>query len=236
MKNFSPNKKISILIPVYNEEKTIEEILKRVLKETERWNKEIIIVNDGSIDKTSEKLKKFLDKITLIDLEKNRGKGFALREGFKRASGKIIITQDADLEYDPKDYQKLLTPILGGKTKIVYGSRNLNPENRPSSKTYLYGGKLITAIFNFLFRTKLTDINTGYKVFEKDILDDISLKENGFSFCEEFTVQVIKNNLSILEVPISYRGRSFFEGKKLRWYHGLRSILVIFTQYFSKNV
>ena len=236
MKEFLINEKISILIPVYNEEKTIEEILNRVLKETEGWEKEIIVINDGSNDGTLKILEKFLGKIILIKLKRNRGKGFALREGFKRAKGKIIITQDADLEYDPKDYQKLLTPILEGKTKVVYGSRNLNPANRPSSKTYLYGGKLITAIFNFLFKTKLTDINTGYKVFEKDILEDISLKENGFSFCEEFTAQVIKNNLSILEVPISYQGRSFFEGKKLRWYHGLRSIWIIFTQYFSKNV
>jgi len=235
MKNFLPNRKISICIPVFNEEKTIDEILNKVLKETENWNKEIIVINDGSTDKTSEELKKFLDKIILINLEKNQGKGFALREGFKKASGDIIIIQDADLEYDPKDYQNLLTPILEGKTKIVYGSRNLNPENKPSSKIYLYGGKFITAIFNLLFKTRLTDINTGYKIFKREILNNLSLKEDRFVFCEEFTAKVIKKGFSIFEVPISYQGRSFFEGKKLRWYHGLRSIWVIFVQYFSKH-
>jgi len=236
MKNNLYNKKISkeisVVIPVYNEEKTIDEILNRVLKETENWSKEIILINDGSTDKTLEKIKNFLDKIILINRERNRGKGFALREGFKRATGEIIIIQDADLEYNPKDYQNLLKPILEEKTKIVYGSRNLNPKNKPSSRIYLYGGKFITTIFNFLFKTKLTDIVTGYKVFKKEVLNKISLKENGFAFCEEFTAKVVKKGFSILEIPISYRGRSFREGKKLRWTDGLKAIFTILKYFF----
>lgn len=231
MSSFFPNKKISILIPVYNEERTIEEILNRVLRETENWQKEIIVINDGSTDKTLEKIKKFWDKIILLNLEKNRGKGFALREGFKKVTGEIIIIQDADLEYNPKDYKKLLTPILEGKTKIVYGSRNLNPENKPFSKIYFYGGKLITEFFNFLFKTKLTDLTTGYKVFKKEVLERISFKENGFSFCEEFTAKVVKKGFSILEVPISYQGRSFAQGKKVRWTDGIKAFFVILRYY-----
>ncbi len=232
MRNFFPNKKISILIPVYNEEKTIKEILNRVLKVTQNWQTEIIVINDGSTDKTLKKLKGFSDKIILINLEKNRGKGFALREGFKKAGGKIIIIQDADLEYNPKDYQKLLTPILEGKTKIVYGSRSLIPENKPSSKLFFFGGKLLTIFFNFLFKTNLTDITTGYKVFKKEVLEKISLKEDGFSFCEEFTAKVRKKGFPILEVPISYYGRSFSEGKKIKWIDGIKAFLTILKYYF----
>lgn len=231
MSSFFPNKKISILIPVYNEERTIEEILNRVLRETENWQKEIIVINDGSTDKTLEKIKKFWDKIILLNLEKNRGKGFALREGFKKVTGEIIIIQDADLEYNPKDYKKLLTPILEGKTKIVYGSRNLNPENKPFSKIYFYGGKLITLFFNFLFKTKLTDLTTGYKAFKKEVLEGISLKENGFSFCEEFTTKIVQKGFSILEVPISYQGRSFAQGKKVRWTDGIKAFFAILRYY-----
>jgi len=232
MKNNLYNKKISVVIPVYNEEKTIEEILKKVLEETKNWQKEITVVNDGSDDRTLEKLKEFSNQIVLINLPKNQGKGFALREGLKKASGEIIIIQDGDLEYSPKDYQKLLTPILEDKTKVVYGSRNLNPENEPFSRIYLYGGKLITSFFNLLFKTNLTDINTGYKFFKKEVLNGISLREDGFSFCEEFTAKVVKKGFSILEVPISYKSRSFKEGKKIRLLDGLKAVFAILKYYF----
>lgn len=232
MKNFFPNEKISILIPVYNEEKTVGKILEKILKETFSWNKEIIVINDGSTDRSLEILKKFSEEIILIDLKNNRGKGFALREGFKRISGEIVIIQDGDLEYDPKDYQKLLIPILEKKTEVVYGSRNLNPENKPSSKIYLYGGKFLTIFFNFFFKTNLTDIMTCYKVFRKRILEKITLSENRFCFDLEITAKIIKNGFSILEVPIAYYPRSRKEGKKITIKDGLRGLYVILKCYF----
>ncbi len=224
------------MIPAFNEEGLIEKILEMVLEETSEWNREIIVINDGSTDKTLERLDRFRDRINLIDLKENRGKGFALREGFKRASGDIIITQDADLEYDPADYEKLLKPILEKKTMIVYGSRNMNPRNRPFSKLYFWGGKIITSFFNLLFKTRLTDITTGYKVFRREVLEKISLKEERFSFCEEFTAEAAKEGFSIIEVPIFYRGRSFSEGKKIRWLDGIRALLVILRCYFQRKV
>lgn len=228
--------KISIIIPVFNEEKTIEEILKRVISAPVfDCQKEIIVINDGSTDKTREILQNLSPKITLINLEENHGKGFALREGFKKASGEIIVIQDADLEYNPKDYEKLLAPILEGKTKIVYGSRNLNPEIKPFSKIYLWGGKLVTGIFNLLFKTKLTDVFTGYKIFKKEVLKELCLKENRFGFDVEFSSKAIKKGFTVLEVPISYTGRSFKEGKRIRWIDGIKGLFIIFMVRITKE-
>jgi len=232
MKKSLINKKISILIPVYNEEKTIEKILEKVLKETENLNKEIIVINDGSTNRTLEILQKFQKKITLINFNKNQGKGAALRAGLEKSKGEITIFQDADLEYDPKDYLLLLEPILQQRAQVVYGSRNLSPQ-RHGYKRYLWGGKLLTGIINFLFGTHLTDINTGYKVFVTDILKKLKIESSGFEVCEELTLKALRQNLKILEVPISYSPRTFKEGKKIKWLDGPKAILTIFKYYFK---
>lgn len=228
--------KLSIIIPVYNEKKTILEILKKL----ENVNfqkfgvkKEIIIVDDGSKDGTREILKKLEKNYQIIYHSFNQGKGAALQTGFKKAKGDYIIIQDGDLEYHPEDILRLLKEaFLKGENFVIYGSRNL-AQNQRSSLIYKIGGKCITNFFNFLFRQKLTDINTCYKLFPKKVLEKISLKEKRFAFCEEFTCQVIKKGFKIVEVPISYNPRSFKEGKKIHWWHGFRSIYVILRERFS---
>lgn len=227
-----PSKKISILIPVFNEEKTVDLILERVLNQTKGWDKEIIAINDGSIDKTLEKLQRFSNEVSVISYEKNQGKGVALKKGLEKATGEIIIIQDADLEYDPKDYPKLLQPILKGETKIVYGSRNLSPRVGGEKKYYL-GNLFLTKIVNFLFRTKLNDINTGYKVFETKTLKELRIQTRRFEVCEELTIKALRRNLKIVEVPISYYPRTFKEGKKIRAIDGLKAILAIL--YFLRD-
>ena len=226
--------KISILIPVFNEEKTIDLILKKVLKETTFWQREIIVINDGSTDQTLKKLQKFLSEIILINLPKNQGKGQALKKGLEKATGDVIIIQDADLEYEPKDYSRILEPILKGETEIVFGSRNLR-QRKYIYKRYLFGGIFLTELLNFIFKTKLTDINTGYKVFKKKILKEIGIQSRGFEVCEELTVKALKRKLKIIEVPVSYNPRTFQEGKKIKWLDGLKAIWTIFYFVFLKR-
>lgn len=222
--------KITILIPVFNEERTINLLLKRVLAQTNSWEREIIVINDGSTDKTLERLQSFLKDIVLVNLSVNQGKGMALQKGLEKATGEIIIIQDGDLEYDPKDYPGLLEPILKGEAKVVYGSRNL-AERKYTYKMYLLGGVFLTKFLNFICRAKLTDINTGYKVFKTEILKEIGIETKGFEVCEELTVKVLKRKLKIVEVPISYNPRSFEEGKKIKWLDGLKAVWTIL--YFS---
>jgi len=219
--------KITILIPVFNEERTIDIILEKVLNQTKDWNKEIIVINDGSTDKTLEKLQRFSNKISVISYEKNQGKGAALKKGLEKATGDIVIIQDADLEYDPKDYPKLLQPILKGETKIVYGSRNLGARRFVYAR-YFWGGVFLTKIINFLYGTKLTDINTGYKIFDTKELKEIDIETPGFEVCEELTVKALKRKIKIIEVPIFYKPRSFKEGKKIKWIDAFKALWTIF--------
>lgn len=230
----SLNKKITILVPVFNEEKTIGLILEKVLNQTKFWKKEIIVINDGSKDKTLEKLQPFLKEIILINLAKNQGKGAALREGLKKVSGDIVVVQDADLEYEPKDYSKLLEPILKGNFKIVYGSRKLSQDSNFIYRRYFWGGMLLTKIINFLFKTNLSDVNTGYKVFDAKIVKELGIESDGFEVCEELTIKALSKNLKIFEVPINYYPRSFQEGKKLKWIDGLIAIWTIIKYYLRK--
>jgi len=205
--------KLSIIIPVYNEKNTINEIINRV-KNVQVFDceKEIIIVNDGSKDGT------IINGFNVLNHEKNLGKGAAIKTGLKQVTGDLVLIQDADLEYSPDDYVNLLN-AYNFQSPIIYGSRNLNRKNR-GYLFYSFGGKFLTKLFNIVYKTNLTDINTGFKLFRTDVIKDAHLSEDGFEFCEEVTAKVIKMGYKIKEVPINYYPRKFSEGKKIRLRHG----------------
>lgn len=225
--------KISIIIPVYNENKTISELLEKVEAQVQ-INKQIIIVDDGSKDESIKEIEKFpfkSDKI-IIKREKNYGKGAAIKIAKKHISGDIIIIQDADLEYSPTDYGNLIKPIISKKSSVVYGSRVLG-KVRYDLKGFIsffrvFGNHIMTLISNFINNQNLTDAHTCYKVFTKEVFDKIILKENGFSFCPEVTTKISKLGYNITEVPISYNGRSYKEGKKIQIsdaFHAFKTII-----------
>ncbi len=214
-------KKISIIIPVYNEEHTIAKAVDSVCDtELPGWQKEIIVVNDGSTDSTKQILDSLKRNIRIISKEKNEGKGSALQEGFKAAKGDIILIQDADLEYSPKDYPILLAPFENEQVDIVYGSRFLGA-HLSTMFVYELGNKFVTLITNILFNTNITDMETGFKVFRKSVLKDITIRAKRFDVEPEITAKVLKKGYQIYEVPISYFGRTFSDGKKLTWRDGI---------------
>ncbi len=225
--------KLSILIPCYNEERTILEIIKRVkevpLPELE---KEIIIVDDGSTDGTRELLKSLppSPELSIIFHTKNKGKGSAIQTALSRATGDICIIQDADLEYNPSEYPKLLSPILHGQAPVVYGSRYHAARSDPAQRFRLfrYGVLFLTRFINYLYGSTLTDEATDYKVFKHDILTSLVLRENGFGFCPEVTCKLLKKGIEITEVPVRFTSpRSFKDGKKIRWTDGLVAFWII---------
>ncbi len=216
---------VSIIIPAYNEEKTLQEIIGKVY-DTD-IEKEIIVVNDGSQDNTSLILDKIKIRygLKIINLEKNYGKGYAIRKGIEQSKGTIILTQDADLETDPSEYKKLLGPIFEGKAKVVFGSRFLGSIKNMNKFNFI-GNKLITMLANTLYGIRITDEATAYKVFLKEILEkeNIELKSNRFEICAELVAKIAKKKYKILEVPISFIGRNKNEGKKLRLRDGFLSV------------
>lgn len=225
--------RISIIIPSYNEGPTLLNLVTKVLNVRLPIEKEIIIVDDGSTDQTKEILKKFSKskKIKIINHKKNLGKGSAIINGLKIATGDLVLVQDADLEYNPHDIPNLLKPFKDKNIRVVYGSRILG--NNPSSHwTFSLGGRLLTLITNVLFNTKITDEATGYKVFRKEVISKINLKSKGFEFCPEITAKVAKLNIKIHEVPISYNPRSVSE-KKIKWWDGIEAIYYLFKYRFS---
>ncbi|MFA5830820.1 MAG: glycosyltransferase family 2 protein [Candidatus Paceibacterota bacterium] len=230
-------KKLSILIPAYNEEKTVAEVIRRVFAaDTLDFEKEVIVVDDGSTDNTLSALKEISSfPFILISHPKNLGKGAAIRTALGRASGDAILIQDADLELDADDYPVLLKE-LNETTRVVYGSRNLLP--RIDGKRYpLYslGGKMLTGFFNFLYGTHLTDINTAYKLFSKETMRAEELKSDGFEFCEEITAKLTRKGYKIKEVPIRYTPRTFAGGKKLRAKDGLIGLWTIVKYRFFSD-
>lgn len=220
-------KTVSIVIPVYNEEKTILQILKKVLRaDTLGLKKEVIVVNDGSTDGTGEILKRYGKDIVLLKHRLNQGKGKALRTGFAKAKGEIILVQDADLEYDPTDYPMMLTPFLTQGAKAVFGSREL-AENTRSHPLFFAGGKIVTFTTRVLFGGRLTDVPTGYKAVLAKVLKKQRLKCVQFEFCPELAAKLLQNKVRIVEVPIRYTPRKIQEGKKIGWLDGLTAIVTL---------
>lgn len=221
-------KKISILIPVYNEQNTICEIIKKVLAQ-KQYTKEIIVIDDNSSDQTKKLLKDyFSENIKLIENEKNYGKGYCLKQGIKNASGEIIIIQDADLEYDPSDYTKLLSPIITNKADVVYGSRFIgDSEKRVLFFWHRVGNLILTFLSNAFTNLNLSDMEVGYKAFKTECIKDIDLIEKRFGFEPEITAKIAKKKLRIFEVGIKYYGRTYDEGKKINWKDGFEAIYCI---------
>ena len=222
--------KISIIIPCFNEEKTVSLIINKILN-SYTGKKEIIVIDDFSNDKTRDILKTDLkNKIDKLILNtKNYGKGYSIREGIKIAEGDIILVQDADLEYDPSDYTKLISPIEKGVADVVYGSRFLGGEE----KRVLYfwhtlGNKFLTTLSNMFSNLNLTDMEVGYKLFKSDIIKDINLIEDRFGFEPEVTAKIAKKKIRIFEVGVSYYGRKYEDGKKITWKDGISAIRCIF--------
>ena len=221
--------KISVVIPVYNEAATIAELISRV--QSVDISKEVIVVDDGSTDGTRDvlaRLEKRYDNLRVFLQAKNRGKGAALRTGFELAVGDFVLVQDADLEYDPADYPALLKPLMEGKADVVYGSRFLTTkEHRVLFFWHSVGNRLLTLISNMFTDLNLTDMETGYKAFKREVIQSIKLEQDRFGFEPEVTVKIARMRLRIYEVGISYYGRTYEEGKKIGWKDGVKALWCI---------
>ena len=225
---------LSVVIPVYNEEATIDQILTAV--SAQNLVTEIVIVDDCSKDKSAEKIKQAADrlcsersdlKVTFLQNEKNLGKGSSLRKGFQNVIGDVIVIQDADLEYNPQDYAALIKPIAEGQADVVYGSRFIGGTHRVLYFWHYLGNKMLTLLSNIFSNLNLTDMETCYKMFRREILESIEFKSNRFGFEPEFTAKVARAGLRIYELPISYYGRTYDDGKKITWRDGLAAIFHI---------
>ena len=232
--------KLSIVIPVYNEVQFLEEILGRIQRvDLPEFDREVILVDDGSTDGTREILarldgrtgvdeeaKPFEEPIRVYYHDRNQGKGAALRTGFSKTTGELVIIQDADLEYDPNDWPTLLKPVLGGKAEVVYGSR-FTGERRNMFFVHWIGNRFLTLVTNALYNTTLSDMETCYKLFPGDLIRQVNIRSDRFNFEPEITAKVLKQNIRIYEVPISYCGREFDEGKKITWRDGFAALLAL---------
>lgn len=225
--NAESKKKLSIIIPCYNEENNIQAIVEKVLQSPVE-NKEIIIVDDCSTDNSRQVLKDKIEPLVsrIIYHEQNGGKGAALRTGFQAATGDVVIIQDADLEYDPMEYPRVVEPIFAGKARVVYGSRFLN-QRRKGYLANRMANLALTKFSNIFTHQKLTDMETCYKAFKREIIQSIDIEENRFGFEPEITAKISKKRIRIHEVPISYYPRTTSEGKKIGFKDGLRALYVI---------
>ncbi|MBN2010368.1 glycosyltransferase family 2 protein [candidate division KSB1 bacterium] len=223
--------KLSIVVPVYNEKNTIEEIVKRIQRTP--FEKEIIMVDDYSTDGTREIITNMKsDNIKKVFHEKNQGKGAALRTAFEHISGDVVIVQDADLEYDPREYEKLIDPIVDGRADVVYGSRFLGGPHRVLFFWHYVGNLMLTLFSNMMTNLNLTDMETCYKAFKASAIQGIKIRSNRFGFEPEITAKIARRKVRIYEVPISYSGRDYSEGKKIGWRDGVKAIGAIILYRF----
>ncbi len=223
--------KLSIIIPVYNEEKTVEQVIRKVINLSLGLEKELIVVSDGSTDKTNQilrELKKEFNFILLIH-KKNQGKGAALKTGIDAISGETVIIQDADLEYNPENWKEMLSQF--NQNNAVYGSRNINPKRKGYSH-YILGVWFLTKVNNLLFNSKLTDTYTCYKLIPTKVMQSLNLESNGFEIEAELTAKLLKKGIPIKEIPIDYNPRKFREGKKIRFNDGIKGLWTIIKHRF----
>ena len=236
----NPKTLLSIIIPCFNEEKTIKLILKKILKLT-NINKQIIVVNDASTDKSLNLVKKFGSKIdTVINHKYNLGKGSCIKSAKKKVKGDIVLIQDADLEYNPKDYKKLINPIIKHRHQVVYGSRVLNKDrfenlNNFTHSIRIFANYILTLISNIINNQDLTDAHTCYKVFDIKIFKKLKLVENDFAFCPEVTTKISNMGYKIYEVPINYKGRNYSQGKKIKLKDGFKALFTLIKYRFFYN-
>lgn len=233
IRNSFPNG-LSVLVPVYNEAQTIEELLQRVIATD--LAREIIIVDDGSVDGTRDVLNRIkensLQGVKIFFHSQNKGKGAAVRSAIEQATGDLILIQDADLEYDPRDYPKLLEPFYDGRADVVFGSRFLGGPHRVLFFWHYVVNRCLTFLSNMLTNLNLTDMEVGYKVFRKEVLQGVIIRSDRFNFEPEITAKIAKQKIRIYEVPISYAGRTYEEGKKIGFVDGLEALWTIFKYRF----
>jgi glycosyltransferase involved in cell wall biosynthesis len=227
-------RKLSVIVPVFNERNTVVEVLRRMreIELPDGIEREIIVVDDGSGDGTRDVLRQLGDStVRIVMHDRNRGKGAAVRTGFAHATGEYVLIQDADLEYDPEDWPKLLNPVLRGKARVVYGSR-FTGERRNMLLLHWIGNRFLSMVTNVLYNTTLSDMETCYKLIERDLVSSLRLSSDKFDIEPEITAKILKRGIRIYEVPISYSGREFDEGKKLTWRDGLSALRTLIVYRF----
>jgi len=228
-------RKLSVIVPAYNERDTVGEILRRMRQVELPVGLEIVVVDDGSTDGTRDALSRFADDtLRIVRHPRNRGKGAAIRTGLAEATGDLVLIQDADLEYDPGDWPKLLAPLLSGKASVVYGSR-FTGERRNMLFWHWVGNRFLSLVTNILYNTTLSDMETCYKLFDRSVLDGMTLNADRFDFEPEVTARVLRRGIRIYEVPISYAGRERDEGKKITWRDGFVSLWTLIKHRFSSE-
>jgi glycosyltransferase involved in cell wall biosynthesis len=214
-------RKLSVIVPIYNERNTVAEVVRRMRAVELPVEREILLVDDGSTDGTRDVLRQLSDSTVRVLMHPhNRGKGAAIRSGLEQVGGDLVLIQDADLEYDPEDWPRLLAPVLRGRAEVVYGSR-FTGERRNMLFLHWVGNRFLSLVTNVLYNTTLSDMETCYKLFDRRVLDGITLRADRFDFEPEVTAKVLRRGIRIYEVPISYVGREFDEGKKITWRDGI---------------